>query len=236
MNTKLILQLTTIILISIATTLWAINFPYPSPLVKPFLAPKQRYPAKQIAEWVDTGDFPSDFLKFFSRDPERKIPSGDNFVAPADGFVRETATLKNTTYLMIQLTFWDVHVVRSPVAGTIKSIEDEGVILFKTDPKDIMFLRGKIAPVQKIITISTQHGEVKLRMITNYWASRLKVWSAIGQAVEKGERIGKMLAGSTVVAEIPKAINLQPLTSKQVTAGESIIFDWTRQENEWTKK
>lgn len=228
MNLKLALQLSIIIALAIFTLLWALNFPYPSPAIKPFLDPKQRYPASQVAEWVHTGNFPSDFLTFFNRDPERTIPRGDNFVAPADGFVRDYLVQNNKTLLMIQLTFWDVHVVRSPVAGIIKSIEDEGMVLFKNDPTDIIILRGKIGPVQKVITIGTKHGDVQVRMITNYWASRLKVWKAVGQTVEKGERIGKMLAGSTVVTEIPMAIDLQPLKSKQVSAGESIIFDWKR--------
>lgn len=229
MNRILLVQLAVVAFLITAVLFWALNFPYPSPLIKPFLEPKQRYPTAQIAGWVDTGDFPSDFLKFFNRDPDRVVPEGDNFVAPADGFIRETLIDNNVTYLMIQLTFWDVHVVRSPVEGVIKSIEDEGVVLFKKDPKELIMLRGKIAPVQKIITIASEHGDIKVRMITNYWASRLKVWTGIGQKIAKGERIGKMIAGSTVVAEIPSAINLALLHKQQVVGGESIMFDWSEE-------
>ena len=223
-RTILIAQTSIILICLIAGILWALNFPYPSPLIKKFLEPKQRYPAAQIVEFVNNSSFPKDFLEFFNRDPERTPPRGNNLVSPADGFVREILQKDGITYLMIQLTFWDVHIMRSPVSGIAESIEEDGLLHFKNDPNDIILSRGKVAPVQKILTIATPTGKIKVRMITNYWASRVKVWTHIGKKIEKGERIGQMLAGSTVVLEIPGNINLPLKTGQQVVAGESIIF------------
>lgn len=223
MNKTLLVQAIVLVCCAVGIAQWAVNFPYPSPVVKPFLEPKQRYPGSQIVEWVDSGAFPDDFLTFFARDPQRVVPAGDNLVSPADGFLRETLIEDGITYLMVQLTFWDVHVVRTPIAGVVKSIEQEGITMFKEDPKDVMMLRGKVAPVQKIVTLDTDLGEVRVRLIANYWASRLKVWVGHGQRLEKGERIGRMVAGSTVVAEFPGEIALDVRPKQRMVGGETIV-------------
>jgi len=223
MNKTLFVQLAVVAFCVAGIGLWAVNFPYPSPLIKPFLAPRYRYPGAQIVKWVDSGAFPDDFLEFFARDPDRVVPSGDNIVSPADGFVREILVRDGITYLMVQLTFWDVHVVRTPISGVVKSIKSEGVSLFKKDPKDVMFRRGKVAPVQKVVTLATNIGDVRVRLIANYWASRLKVWVGCGEKLKKGERIGRMVAGSTVVAEFPGKIKLSVAPGNRVLAGETIV-------------
>ena len=108
---------------------------------------------------------------------------------------------------MVSLSFWDVHVVRTPVAGIVTNIEMEGSYLDELpgpeQVREMMFLRGKAAPVQVIITLATAQGEVRIRMITSYWASRLKVWVGPGTVLAKGDRIGRIVLGSTVVAEFP---------------------------------
>ncbi len=45
--------------------------------------------------------------------------------------------------------------------------------------------RGKDAPVQKIISFKTGYGDLKVRMITSYWASRLKVWVSRSQDLQR---------------------------------------------------
>ena len=65
--------------------------------------------------------------------------------------------------------------------------EEEKVRMARdADPQyfeDMIFLDGKIAPVQMVITLDTEYGKVKVRLITSYWASRLKVAVRIGQRV-----------------------------------------------------
>lgn len=218
-----LLQIVIILFSGLAIFQWAANFPFPSPLIKPVLPITERWPAEQISHWVHSGTFSSDFLEYFARDPDREIPPGNSIVSPADGFVREMAVMDGKTYLMIQLTYWDVHVVRTPVEGIVKSIEEEGITLFREDPEDVMFLRGKVAPVQKIVTLETDIGEVAVRLISNYWASRIKIWVAHGQHLEKGERLGRMLAGSTVVAEFPDTVELAVEPMQQVYGGATIV-------------
>ena len=126
------------------------------------------------------------------------------------------------------LSFWDVHVVRTPVAGMVKDVEVEGTYLQRdvaeNQLEQTIFLRGKVAPVQQIVTLETNLGELKVRLITSYWASRLKVWVHPGEHLDKGQRIGRILLGSTVVAELPGQFSLSVRKGERVVGGETIIL------------
>jgi phosphatidylserine decarboxylase len=207
-----------------------LHFPYPSPLIKPFLPPRLKWPTEQVEAWVEAENFDSDYLGFFARDPTRITPIGDNFVSPSDGIVKNIVVKGNVTYLVIGLSFWDVHVVRTPVAGAVTDIEQEGYSLFgrndsKQKLRESVFLRGKAAPVQQIITINSKFGIVKVRLITSYWASRLKVYIHLGDHLEKGQRIGRILLGSTVVGEFPNGSLISVKKGQRVVGGETIISE-----------
>lgn len=214
-----------VICVAAAAELFA-TFPFPSPFIKPLLPPNLRWPTAQVEAWVESGDFGSDFLEYFARDPERKIPAGNNLVSPADGMLQDIAVQDGTTYFIVGLSFWDVHVVRTPVEGVVKSVEQEGLHFdrFRNGPvKEMVYLRGKDAPVQQIVTLDTKYGEIKVRLITSYWASRIKVWVHSGQKLEKGERIGRMLLGSTVAVEFPDGMKFSVQPRTRVVGGETII-------------
>ena len=51
---------------------FAWHFPYPAPLVRPFLDAKERWPEAQIREWAKTSEFRDDFWQFFTRERLRK--------------------------------------------------------------------------------------------------------------------------------------------------------------------
>jgi phosphatidylserine decarboxylase len=225
----LILQIAILTVALGSVGLAAIHFPYPSPLIKPLLPPNLRWPTSQVKEWVESGNPDGSFLEFFSRDPDRKIPPGDNIVSASDGVVQEMVKLDEKAHFVVGLSFWDVHVVRAPVSGTVTNIEQEGFI-FLRDPapdrlKQAIFLRGKAAPVQQIVTLKTTLGEVKVRLITSYWASRIKLWVQIGQHLEKGDRLGRILLGSTVVSEFPGETQFSVRRGQRVIAGETLISE-----------
>jgi phosphatidylserine decarboxylase len=150
-------------------------------------------------------------------------------VSPADGAITNISFQDGITYFVVGLSFWDVHVVRTPVAGVVKNIEAEGLHfdrnLTSQEAKEAIFLRGKAAPVQQIVTLDTDYGEVKVRLITSYWASRIKVWVHLGQKLGKGERIGRMLLGSTVAVEFPgRVTNFLVRPKQRVVGGETVIL------------
>jgi phosphatidylserine decarboxylase len=228
-NTRLILcgQLLILFFCGWAVVSLAWNFPYPSPLIKPFLPPKLRWPTEEVMSWVEQGQFDRDFSRYFARDPERKIPQNATLVSPADGVVQAIAYMNDITYFVVGLSFWDVHVIRTPIAGTVKSIDMEGSYLDRLPTrervKEIAFLRGKPAPVQAVITLETARGEVRIRMITSYWASRLKIWAYPGATLREGDRIGRIVLGSTVVTEYPGALHFNVKIGEHVLAGSSPI-------------
>ena len=84
--------------------------------------------------------------------------------------------------------------------------------------------RGKDSPVQKIVTLQTDFGTLKIHMISSYWASRLKVWISRGQTIDKGERIGRILLGSTTVLEVPGKVTFSVKPGDRLLGGESIIY------------
>ena len=60
------------------------------------------------------------FCLYFFRDPEREVPAGPVAVSPADGkIVAIRAEGPGLTRISIFLNIFDVHVNRSPIAGTI---------------------------------------------------------------------------------------------------------------------
>src|SRR5690348_3662643 len=67
------------------------------------------------------------FLLWFFRDPERKIPQeAGALVSPADGKVTDvspvTVGTERRVRISIFLSVFDVHVNRSPIAGTIRDV------------------------------------------------------------------------------------------------------------------
>jgi phosphatidylserine decarboxylase len=217
----------------IALCLWsltelALNFPYPSPLIRPFLPPTLRWPTHQIEGWVNSQDFPSSFLSYFARDPDRSVPTGQNLVSPADGTIGNILHRNGMSYLVIRMSFWDVHVIRAPAAGAVTGLDEEGVRVEREGDDEAeaadIYERGKDAPVQKIISLKTGYGDLKVRMITSYWASRLKVWIRSGENIKKGERIGRILLGSTTVLEMPGNVDFAVRPGQHVKAGETIVY------------
>jgi phosphatidylserine decarboxylase len=221
------LQVAILALCAFALVELAGNFPYPSPLIKPLLPPKLRWPTQQVMGWVEEGRFDRDFTRYFARDPERSIPAAAALVSPADGIVQDIACQDGGTALVVGLSFWDVHVVRTPIAGTVKSIDVEGSYLERMAPqaklREMHFLRGKAAPVQAVITLATARGDVVVRMITSYWASRLKTWVYPGQKLAKGERLGRIMLGSTVITEFPGRVAFDVKLGEHVSGGATML-------------
>ena len=229
-HSRLILcgQLAILFFCGFAIFLLAWNFPYPSPLIKPLLPPKLRWPTEQVMSWVEQGQFDRDYVRYFARDPDRKIPANATLVSPADGLVQTIAYMNNITSFVVGLSFWDVHVIRTPIAGTVKSIDMEGSYLDRLPTperyREMIFLRGKPAPVQAVITLGTDRGDVRIRMITSYWASRLKIWAYPGEKLSEGDRIGRIVLGSTVISEFPGLLHFNVNTGEHVLAGSSPIM------------
>ena len=56
----------------------------------------------------------------------------------------------------------------------------------------MIYLRGKDARAANRDSPDQIWRDQSARLITSYWASRLKVWVHNGQVLQKGERIGRI--------------------------------------------
>lgn len=208
--------------------LLAARFPYPSPVIQPFLGPQKRWPAHEVDAWVKSGHVDSDFLAFFMRDPDRAIPPGRNVVAPADGKILDIVRQSERAYIVIALTYWDVHVQRSPADATVIAVDDGGNTYMNGEGYHLHFLPHKLWPVQKIVTLKTAWGLMRVRLVTSLMARRIRIFVHKGQQVKKGQRIGRILLGSTVVLELPPQMTLGIREGEHVTAGETIVSKGAR--------
>lgn len=221
----LILQAAIILALIVAIALAFIYFPYPSPLVRRWLPPRTRWPEAQIRGWLKAGQYQRAFLRHFYSDPERVAPAGNRLIAPADGLVTSAEVRDGIRYLVIALSFWDMHVQRSPVAGRVLSVEPQGDSFMDGEGRQFAFLREKTCPVQKRLVIATEAGQVAVRLITSLAARRIETWVEEGEEIERGQRIGRILLGSTVVLELPEAVKVLVHEGDRVWAGETEVAE-----------
>jgi phosphatidylserine decarboxylase len=207
----------------IVVALWAVNFPYPSPLLRPFLRPQKRWPEGLVRKWLKTGRLNKAYSRYFYRDPERVLPAETGIIAPADGLVTSFEVKDGIRYLVIALSFWDMHVQRAPLTGEVVGVSDMGDDYMDGEGRDFAFLREKACPVQKRVVLRTELGEIAVRLITSLAARRIEVWSKPGERLERGQRLGRILLGSTVVLEIPQDWPVLVEKGQRVWAGESLV-------------
>lgn len=182
------------------------------------------------------------FYKFiFLRDPERTIPTGAILISPADGKIisiqeydltqkNPTVTKGNRilepivsdvstkgTIISIFMNVCNVHVNRSPIAGTIEKVQHvPGKYHIASQPEALtenehcsFLIKGKHT--------------IKVMLIAGLVARRIVPKVHKGDKVTQGERIGKILLGSQVSLIIPSGIKVKANVGDKVRAGESII-------------
>lgn len=221
----LTLQILILGVLASAIALLVAYFPYPSPFIRRWLPASKRWPERQISEWLRNGKFQRSFLNYFDRDPERVVPEGDKVLAPADGLVTSAEVCDGVRYVVIALTFWDMHVQRSPLSGHVVRVESHGDDYMDGEGRNFVFLREKTCPVQKRVMLATAAGPLAVRLITSLAARRIETWVREGETVVRGQRIGRILLGSTVVLELPVGMKLLVRVGERVRAAETAIAD-----------
>jgi phosphatidylserine decarboxylase len=207
---------------------WLVRFPNPSFMVAPLLPPQKRWPQPQLWKWLEEGSPDPGFIRFFMRDPERTPPAGGGLVSPVDGTVLLNAERNGRRFLVISLNVWDVHVARCPCAARVNDIVDAGDMLepgrddpLRDDP--YYFLRDKRSPRQRYLELETGQGEIRLRLVTSYLSRRIEFFCKSGDLVERGQRIGRMLFGSTCVLETGLSTQFCVTVGQRVEAGETLV-------------
>lgn len=178
------------------------------------------------------------FVFYFFRDPDRIVPTDPNsLVSPADGRIvvitDETHNAKPDgrpgTRISIFLAIWNVHVNRSPEAGTIARCDYRpGKFLAA------MVERASLENEQNVISLSTSSGEIVFKQIAGLIARRVVCWMKPGDIVQRGQRIGLVRFGSRVDLWIPRGSEVLVKLGDHVKGGASILArvpSVTRREN-----
>lgn len=181
------------------------------------------------------------FVLQFYRDPERVIPS-EGVVSPADGEVIAIervepedipVVVKNGEKIYLEelkgiiteecyliaifMDPFDVHVNRSPIAGTVTSI------IYVEGAHDMASHLALQNERNSIVIDSIHESRVVVIQIAGKFVRRIQWFINEGDFIEKGERIGRIVLGSQVVLIIPTTYTITVSLKDHVKAGESII-------------
>lgn len=180
------------------------------------------WPMAGVTLWV---------LAFF-RDPVRTTPRDDRFViAPADGMVtliqdvaapRELATEMGDghfTRVSIFMSVFDVHINRTPIAGTIKQV---------------VYIAGKFLNAdldkasednerQHFLVERSDGVKIGFTQIAGLVARRIVPFVKPGDMVAAGQRIGLIRFGSRVDVYLPAGTAPKVALGQRCVAGETVL-------------
>jgi phosphatidylserine decarboxylase len=163
------------------------------------------------------------FFLWFFRDPQRSIPAGPGeIVSPADGVVTEADWIETTAgsrlRLSIFLNVFDVHVNRSPVAGTVKVVERrEGGFLNAMKPE------SGLLNEQTLVVIDAGGYDISYKQIAGLLARRIVCTVKPGDRLERGQRVGMIKFGSRTDVLMPAEAVPQVKRGMRVRGGSTIL-------------
>ena len=168
----------------------------------------------------------------FFRDPIRVTPQGEGLiVAPADGLVTmivpvvpppELTALLGTqpmTRVSIFMSVFDVHINRTPIAGTVQ---------------EVIYISGKFLNAdldkaseenerQHIVVEGSDGRIVGFTQIAGLVARRIVPFVKKGDIIAAGQRIGLIRFGSRVDVYLPEGTAPQVTLGQRTLAGETVL-------------
>lgn len=159
------------------------------------------------------------FMIFFFRDPRRITPLEPGLiVAAADGRVTRIETDGSGKLVSVFLSPFDVHINRSPIAGTITKIT---------------YSRGKKQPAtsdssslvneRNALLIEGKGITVTCTQIAGILARRIVCWSKEGDNLERGQKFGLIKFSSRTDILMPAEVELMVRVGDKVRGGETVI-------------
>ena len=158
------------------------------------------------------------FCLWFFRDPERAIPEGPVAVSPADGKVVVVRPEKGGTRISIFLNVFDVHVNRTPIAGSVTAVDyRKGEFLVASKEE------ASSQNEQNTLTVEGNGSRVVFSQIAGLIARRIVCFKRPGDKVAMGERIGLIKFGSRVDVAFGPEWDIVVTPGMRVSAGSSVI-------------
>lgn len=159
------------------------------------------------------------FMAYFFRDPHRRVPEEAGIiVSAADGRVTRVDEDERGKTVSVFLSPLDVHINRSPIAGTVTKVE---------------YTRGRKAPAtsdqasftneRNSLTIENETLSVVCTQIAGIVARRIVCWSKQGDHLGLGERFGLIKFSSRTDLLLPHEAEVLVKVGDRVVGGETII-------------
>jgi phosphatidylserine decarboxylase len=166
------------------------------------------------------------FFVFFFRDPDRTTPPGTNLVvSPADARVMVAGARAGAgappgewQTISMFLSPMDVHVNRTPVAGTVTRVEyHPGTFL--------PAYRAEAGELNEWTEVwfDRPGGPVVCRQIVGILARRIVCRLKAGDEVERGQRFGVMKFGSRIDLFLPLSAKVLVKVGDKVVGGETTL-------------
>jgi phosphatidylserine decarboxylase len=165
------------------------------------------------------------FFFWFFRDPQRPVPiEAGLVVSPADGKITEVARIQTPDgeriRLSIFLSVFDVHVNRSPIAGTVREVRyQKGKYLNALNPESAE------KNEQNLVTVQGDEFDVSFKQIAGLLARRIVFRFQPGDFVERGQRVGLIKFGSRVDVLLPGHAHVRVALGQRVKGGASVLAD-----------
>jgi phosphatidylserine decarboxylase len=172
------------------------------------------------------------WVAYFFRDPERTGERGENLViAPADGRVVQIVPVNETTFVKdkaiqvsIFMNVFNVHVNRYPVSGVVRYVHyNPGRFLNAATEK------ASLENEQSSVGIESGSNRILVRQIAGLIARRIVTYSAEGQHVTQGDRMGIIRFGSRVDVFLPATAHVRVRVGEATYAGVSVIGELAAQ-------
>jgi phosphatidylserine decarboxylase len=174
------------------------------------------------------------WVAMFFRDPVRTTPQGKGLiVSPADGLVtmiervplpvelRGENALGEVPLVRVSIfmSVFDVHINRSPIAGTIRQV---------------VYISGKFLNAdldkasdenerQHFVVQSADGARVGFTQIAGLLARRIVTFAKPGDIVAAGQRVGLIRFGSRVDVFLPEGTGAEVALGQRAIAGETVI-------------
>ncbi len=174
-------------------------------------------------------------LAFF-RDPIRTTPRGDNLViAPADGLITLIARVPPPPELRgpeglgdaemvrvsIFMSVFDVHINRSPIAGTIRRIVYVPGKFLNAD----LDKASEDNERQHFMVEGANGARIGFTQIAGLVARRIMAFVREGDSIQAGQRVGLIRFGSRVDVYLPEGTGPRVILGQRAIAGETVLAE-----------
>jgi phosphatidylserine decarboxylase len=169
---------------------------------------------------------------YFFRDPPRGVPQDHSIlVAPADGLVQMVTEAvppaelglgdQRLTRVSIFLSVFDVHINRTPCAGTIDVVAYRPGIFLNAAADKASEDNERMA-----ITLKRADGRtIAFVQIAGWVARRIVCYVKPGQSMQAGERFGHIRFGSRTDLYLPAGARLLVSPGQRMIGGETVMAE-----------